>query len=156
MAIRDIVKDGDETLRKISRPVTEFNKRLGKVLDDMCDTMFKANGVGLAAPQIGFLKRFVICEMTDGEVVELINPVVLEKGEETEILQEGCLSVPGKSCYVKRTTHLKLRFQNRDGIVITRSFEGYDARVCCHEMDHLDGILFYDKAVPAPDGEEDN
>lgn len=154
MAIRNIVKDGDQTLRKKCRPVTEFGRKMGKILDDMADTMYRANGVGLAAPQIGFLRRFVICEMSDEEIVEIINPEVLEIGTETEVMQEGCLSVPGKSCYVKRPTMIKLKFQNRDGIEVIRTFEGFDARVCCHEIDHLDGILFYDKAVPAPEGDE--
>jgi len=156
MAIRDIVKDGDETLRKVSRPVTVFDKKLGKILDDMLETMDDANGVGLAAPQIGILRRYVICEMEDGEIVELINPEVLEKGEETAIMQEGCLSVPNKSAYVERPTHLKLKYQNRDGIEITRNFEGFNARVCCHEIDHLDGILYYDKACEAPKDEGNN
>lgn len=154
MAIRNIVKDGDSTLRKKCRPVTEFGRKMGKILDDMVDTMYRANGVGLAAPQIGFLRRFVICEMSDEEIVEIINPEVLEIGTETEILQEGCLSVPGKGCFVERPTMIKLKFQNRDGIEVIRTFEGFDARVCCHELDHLDGVLFYDKAVPAPDGDE--
>ena len=154
MAIRNIVKDGDSTLRKKCRPVTEFGRKMGKILDDMVDTMYRANGVGLAAPQIGFLRRFVICEMSDEEIVEIINPEVLEIGIETEILQEGCLSVPGKSCFVERPTMIKLKFQNRDGIEVIRTFEGFDARVCCHELDHLDGVLFYDKAVPAPEGDE--
>ena len=154
MAIRNIVKDGDSTLRKKCRPITEFGRKMGKILDDMVDTMYRANGVGLAAPQIGFLRRFVICEMSDEEIVEIINPEVLEIGTETEILQEGCLSVPGKSCFVERPTMIKLKFQNRDGIEVIRTFEGFDARVCCHELDHLDGVLFYDKAVPAPEGDE--
>ncbi|NCA67561.1 MAG: peptide deformylase [Clostridia bacterium] len=146
MAIRDIVKDGEEILRKKSRVVTQFDSKLARILDDMFETMKLNRGVGLAAPQIGYMRRFAICEMTDGTKVELINPVVIEsKGE--EILEEGCLSVPDKHCNVIRPNYLMLKYQDRKGKTHERLFEGYDARVCCHEMDHLDGILFYDKEV---------
>lgn len=145
MALRDIVKDGDATLRKTSREVTVFDAKLGRILDDMLETMIHAEGVGLAAPQIGILRRYAVCLMHDQEVVELINPVILEaSGEET--MREGCLSCPNKYLPVKRASDVLIRYQDRTGKVIERRFEGFDARVCQHEMDHLDGVLFYDKA----------
>lgn len=146
MALRDIVKDGDNGLRKTCREVTVFDEKLARVLDDMLETMVHADGVGLAAPQVGILRRFAICQMTSKEIVELINPVVLQASGE-EVMNEGCLSCPNKFLPVKRPTDVLIRYQNRDGQWIERRFEGFDARVCCHEMDHLDGILFYDKAV---------
>lgn len=146
MAKRDIVKDGDPLLRKTSREVTAFDARLGHILDDMVETMVAAEGVGLAAPQIGLLRRFAVCQMTSGEIVELINPKLLE-GDGKALLNEGCLSVPGKYMQVPRFAHIKLAYQNRNGESVEREFFDFDARVCQHEMDHLDGILFYDKAV---------
>ncbi len=154
MAIRDIVKDGEEILRKKARPVTAFDVKLARILDDMYDTMKLNRGVGLAAPQIGFMRRFAICEMTDGSLVELINPEIIESDGE-EIMEEGCLSVPNKHCNVVRPAHLKLKYYDRNGKQTVRVFEGYEARVCCHEMDHLDGVLFYDKAI-IDDGDKES
>jgi len=146
MAKRDIVKDGDPMLRKKSRDVTAFDAKLGRILDDMAETMIAADGVGLAAPQIGLLRRFAVCQMTSGELVELINPVLLE-GDGEALLNEGCLSCPGKYMQVKRYAHIKVAFVDREGNPQEREFFDFDARVCQHEMDHLDGVLFYDKAV---------
>lgn len=146
MAIRDIVKDGEEILRKKARPVTVFDKKLAKILDDMIETMKLYKGAGLAGPQVGFLRRFAVCEMSDGSIVELINPEIIEESGE-EILDEGCLSVPDKWCKVKRPTYLKLKYYNRKGELVEREFNGFDVRVCCHEMDHFDGKLFYDKEI---------
>lgn len=146
MALRDIVKDGDPILRKRCREVVDFDKKLGHILDDMLETMQKAEGVGLAAPQVGFLRRFVICLLSDGELLELVNPVVLEQSGEA-ILHEGCLSCPGKYLEVKRPSYIKLEYYDRHGEKHVRSFNDFNARVCLHEIDHLEGILFYDKAV---------
>ena len=145
MALRDIVKDGDPTLRKPCREQTAFDERLWHILDDMLETMIHAEGVGLAAPQIGILRRYAVCLMTSKEVVELINPVILAaSGEDT--MKEGCLSCPNKYMPVKRATDITLRYQDRHGQWVERRFLDFDARVCQHEMDHLDGVLFYDKA----------
>ncbi len=152
MAIRDVVEDGAEILRKKARAVTAFDDKLGKILDDMVETMGVKEGVGLAAPQIGYLRRFAVFMLEDGEIVELINPVVLEAHGE-EVLEEGCLSVPQRCEKIKRPIYLRVKYQDRHGNELERVFEGYDARVCCHEMDHLDGILYYDKAI-ADDEEE--
>lgn len=145
MALRDIVKDGDATLRKTCREVTAFDEKLGRILDDMLETMLAADGVGLAAPQIGIARRYAVCLMTSKEVVELINPTIIEASGE-DVMKEGCLSCPNKYLPVKRATDVLIRYQNRSGEWIERRFQGFDARVCQHEMDHLDGVLFYDKA----------
>lgn len=146
MAVRDIVEDGADILRKKARPVTAFDEKLGKILDDMIETMGVKSGVGLAAPQVGYLRRFAVFALEEGDIVELINPVILEANG-SDILEEGCLSVPGRHENVDRPTYLKVKYQDRYGNEQERVFEGYDARVCCHEMDHLDGILYYDKAI---------
>lgn len=146
MAIRDIVKDGESILRKKAREVTAFDKKLACILEDMKETMEQNGGVGLAAPQIGFMRRFAICLLEDEKIVEIINPVVLESSGE-EIMEEGCLSVPDKHCNVARPTYVKLQYQDRKGKTKIKEFFDFDARVCSHELDHLDGILFYDRKV---------
>ena len=142
MAIREIVTVGDSCLRKVCRPVTEFNAKLHKVLDDMAETLTHANGAGLAAPQIGLLRR--ICLVLDEETeqyLELINPeIVAMSGEQTGI--EGCLSVPGKYGLVKRPYWAKVRAQDRFGDYFEVEGEEIIARCFCHELDHLDGILY--------------
>lgn len=145
MAKLKILKDGDTALRLKSRPVTDINKRILTLLDDMTETMRHADGVGLAAPQIGVLRRVVVIECEPGNVLELINPVIVEKsGKQHEL--EGCLSVPGRQGYTDRPMHVKVEALNRNGEKITLEGEGLLAKAFCHEIDHLDGILYIDHA----------
>lgn len=145
MAKLKILKDGDTALRLKSRPVTDINKRILTLLDDMTETMRYADGVGLAAPQVGVLRRVVVIECEPGNVLELINPVIVEKsGEQHEL--EGCLSVPGRQGYTDRPMHVKVEALNRSGEKVTLEGEGLLARAFCHEIDHLDGILYIDHA----------
>ncbi len=149
MAIRTIVTDGDEILRKVCRPVVDFDARLRQTLDDMAETMRNAEGVGLAAPQIGILRRFCVIDVGDG-LIELVNPVITEqKGRQEE--QEGCLSFPGVWAVVKRPHWVKVEAFDRNGDPITVTGEGLLARALCHEIDHLDGVVFLDRRVDAPD-----
>ena len=146
MALRNILKQGDETLTKHCRPVTDFNARLHELLDDMAETMLQANGVGLAAPQVGVLRRAVVVLETnvpEGEeyVVELVNPEIIARDGEQES-PEGCLSVPGSFGMVKRPMHVKVRAQDRNGEFFEVEGEGLTARAFCHECDHLDGHMF--------------
>ena len=144
MAKRNIVKIGDDILRKICRTQLTFDEKLHQTLDDMAETMYEAEGVGLAAPQVGILRRYCIVDVGDG-LVELINPVIIEvNGEQTD--NEGCLSVPGRYESVTRPLKVTVRAQNRYGENITVTGEGLKARAFCHEIDHLDGKLFIDKA----------
>ncbi len=145
MAIRNIVKYGDPVLRKTSRTVLNFDDRLAQMLDDMAETMYKAEGVGLAAPQVGILRRFCVIDIGDG-LIELVNPVIVEKsGVQNE--SEGCLSVPGNYKITCRPMNVTVRAQNRKGETIIVKGEGLKARALCHEIDHLDGVLFLDRAV---------
>ena len=146
MATLNIVKDGEERLRKICRPVTEITPRIKRLLDDMKTTLHKANGVGLAAPQVGVLRRIAIVEVEEGELIELINPeIISSEGEQEEI--EGCLSVPGRWGITHRPMKVKVRATDRNGDTFEVEGEGLLARALCHEIDHLDGVIFYDKAV---------
>ncbi|MBE6797667.1 MAG: peptide deformylase [Ruminococcaceae bacterium] len=145
MAIRNILKYGDETLRKVSRSVLKFDERLAQTLDDMRDTMYAADGCGLAAPQIGVLRRYCIVDVGDG-LIELVNPVIIEKsGVQNE--DEGCLSIPGNYKTTVRPMRVTVRAQDRFGNTFTVSGEGLKARAFCHEIDHLDGVLFIDRAI---------
>ena len=145
MAILNIVKEGDETLRKTCRPVAEITPRILQLLDDMLDTLHEANGVGLAAPQVGVLRRIALVEVEEGEVYELINPEIIEReGQQNEL--EGCLSVPEQWGITDRPMRVTVRATNRKGEIYTVSGEGLKARAFCHEIDHLDGVVYMDRA----------
>lgn len=143
MALRNIVKKGDECLNKKCREVTDFNGRLHKLLDDMRDTLIESNGVGLAAPQVGVLRRVVLVMDTnnDDEIIELINPEIIEFDGEQEG-PEGCLSVPGVWGIVKRPYWVKVKAQDRNGEWFEVEGDGLTGRCFCHEIDHLSGVLF--------------
>ncbi len=153
MAIRIIRKDSDPVLRKVAKPVDQFDDKLAILVDDMVDTMYDADGVGLAAPQIGILKRVAVIDVYDDTGVKiLINPEIVERvGEQCEI--EGCLSLPGVSGRVKRPAWVKVNYQDLRGNA--QVIEGVDllARALCHEIDHLNGILFTDTAELVEDEE---
>lgn len=145
MAILNIVKEGDPTLRKVCRPVTEITPRIIQLLDDMQETLIDSNGAGLAAPQVGILRRIAVVDMEDG-IVELINPeIIATEGEQEEL--EGCLSVPDVWGITHRPAKVTVRAMNRNGEIFTVTGEDLDARCFCHEIDHLDGHLFTDKAI---------
>ena len=153
MATLKILTD-EALLRRTSRPVDKINQRILTLLDDMVETMRKANGVGLAAPQVGVLRRVVVIEVEEGNVLELINPEIISR-DGTQTGPEGCLSVPGKQGIVERPEHVVLRALDRDGNLCEYEGEGLMARAMCHETDHLDGILYTDKAEQMLDEEED-
>ena len=140
MGLRKILTDKDPALHKVCRPVEKFDGRLHKLLDDMAETLEQANGVGLAAPQIGILRRVVLVD-TGEKVLELINPTLLETSGE-QVGAEGCLSVPGKYGLVKRPNYAKVRAQDRYGNWYEAEGEELIARCFCHELDHLDGIVY--------------
>ncbi len=153
MARRFIVKEPDPVLHKKCKPVEKFDDKLGELLDDMRETMLYADGVGLAAPQVGILRRLAVVEVDDF-YVELINPIITKaKGE--QVGPEGCLSVENYHCRVKRPYEITVEYQDRYGKRQKLKTEGFVARACCHEIDHLDGILFvdrfYDDKVDAED-----
>ena len=146
MAIRNIRVDADPILRKKSREVTEFNDRLFELLDDMKDTLYKSGGVGLAAPQVGVLRRVVVMDVSEdrSDYIELINPEIYEEdGSQTG--NEGCLSLPGLCGVVTRPMVVKVKAQNRDGKWCLYKGEGLKARCFCHEIDHLEGVLYKDR-----------
>ncbi len=146
MAYLNILKEGDPTLRKVSRPVTEITPRIHRLLDDMTDTMRRANGCGLAAVQVGVLRRVVVIEVEEGNVLELINPrIVAYSGEQQEA--EGCLSLPGKWATTKRPASVIVRALNRHGEEVEYRGTELLARAFCHELDHLDGKLFVDEGT---------
>ena len=144
MAIRNIVTKEDEILRKKCRPVEKFDEKLWELLDDMAETMYQNDGVGLAAPQVGILRRVVVIDAGDG-LLELINPVITaSSGKQEEY--EGCLSCPGEYGIVKRPKKVTVKAQNRNGEYFIKDGEELLARAICHELDHLEGILFLDLA----------
>jgi len=143
MAIRNIRVDGDDILRKVCKPVKEMTPRTMTLIEDMFDTMYEANGVGLAAPQVGILKRLVVIDVMDDNPLVLINPEILEQdGEQTG--DEGCLSVPGLVGEVTRPMHVVCKALNENMEEVTIDAEGLLARCICHELEHLDGILYKD------------
>ncbi len=146
MAKLRIVKFGDETLRKVCRPVDEITPRICTLLDDMIETMRDAGGCGLAAPQVGVLRRVAVIEIEDGQVYELINPKIIAfSGEQRE--EEGCLSNPGAYGTTKRPKHVTVRATDRHGNVYDLEGEDLLARAICHECDHLDGKLYTDVQI---------
>ena len=146
MAKLQIRKIGDDVLRKVCRPVDEITPRILTLLDDMVETMRAADGCGLAAPQVGVLRRVVVIETEPGEVYELINPKIIATAGEQEAV-EGCLSVPGRSGITRRPKYVTVRALNRKGETVEISGSDLLARAICHELDHLDGKLYVDCAV---------
>ncbi len=146
MAIRNIVKLGDPILSKKSRPVEKFDDRLATILDDMKDTLYKAQGAGLAAVQVGILRRIVVMDCGDG-YLELINPEITERSEELQYEVEGCLSLPGKYGTTERPKTVIVKAQNREGKWCIYKGSDLKARCFCHEIDHLDGILYTSHVV---------
>ncbi len=145
MAKLKIVKVGDDVLRKKCRPVEEITPKIIRLLDDMAETMRDAQGVGLAAPQVGILRRIVVIEVEEGSLIELINPKIMAYAGEQDGT-EGCLSVPGKWGMVKRPMHVTVRATNRFGEEFELTGSELLARAICHELDHLDGRLYIDIA----------
>ena len=162
MAIRNVRKLGDETLETVCRPVKKMTDHLGELIDDMLDTMYEANGVGLAAPQVGVLRRIVVIDVTGEDPHVLINPEIIEtEGEQRSY--EGCLSVPGKMGIVTRPARVKVKALDKDMNEYVLEGEELLARAICHEVDHLDGIMYTTKVEgdledvtpPSDDEEED-
>ena len=152
MAIREIRKYDDPALYKICRPVEKFDDRLAELLDDMAETMYQANGVGLAAPQVGILRRVVVIDVGEG-IIELVNPRILRtSGSETT--SEGCLSFPGEYGLVERPTEVEIEAQDRHGVTFRMTGHDLLARAFCHETDHLDGKVFKSIATRMLDEEE--
>ena len=146
MALRNIVEIGDPVLNKKCRKIEKFDDKLSTLIDDMFETMYDANGVGLAAPQVGMLKRVVVIDCGDGPI-ELVNPeITMSEGEQME--SEGCLSVPGKYGVCKRPAKVQVKAQDRTGY----TGEELKARCFCHELDHLEGILFVSKVIGKLEG----
>ncbi len=146
MAKLKILKVGDPALRKVCRPVDTITPRVLTLLDDMIDTMRAANGVGLAAPQVGVLRRIVVIETDEDGLIELINPKIIAYSGEQES-EEGCLSVPGRWGITRRPMHVTVRAMNRKGEVVDITGSGLLAKAFCHELDHLDGKLYIDCAL---------
>ena len=153
MALRKIVLQGDECLTKVCRPVTEFNQRLHTLIDDMKETLLDSGGVGLAAPQVGVLRRVCVVLDEEDQLIELVNPEIIRtEGEQTGL--EGCLSVPGKYGEVTRPEIVRVRAQDRNGDWFEVEDQGLTARCFCHEIEHLDGHLFVEHTDRLLEGEE--
>lgn len=159
MALRTIVQDGDPILKKVCRPVTKFDGRLATLLDDMQDTLLDANGLGLAGPQVGMMRRLFIClderdlpedgeppEGYEPKFIEFINPEIVWRSEEEVMLYEGCLSFPGHNGAISRPQKVRARAQDRHGAWFEIEAEGMLARCICHENDHLDGVTIMERA----------
>ena len=153
MALRNIRLEGDAILRKKAKPVKEITKSVRILLDDMAETMEAASGVGLAAPQVGILKRIVVIDVGEG-LHELINPEIVETTGGC-IRREACLSLPGKDARVERPEYVKVTAKNRNFEDITVEGEGLMAVALCHEIDHLDGVLYIDRALPDDEDDEE-
>ncbi len=154
MALRNIVKIGDPVLNKKSRPVEKFDEKLSVLIDDMLETMYNANGVGLAAVQVGVLRRVVVIDIGEGPM-ELVNPVItLSEGEQRE--QEGCLSLPGRYEVTVRPMKVQVKAQDRNGKWQVFTGEDLKARAFCHELDHLDGVLFTSHIAPESNKDTEN
>ena len=154
MALRNVVTEGDEILRKHCREVMEVNDRIKTTMEDMVETMRSHYGVGIAGPQVGVLRRMFVAEPEPGRLYYMINPVILEQSG-SQLDDEGCLSVPGLIGTVDRPDYIKIEALDLDGKKQIYEFEGFDARVMCHEYDHLDGILYTDKATNIRDAADD-
>lgn len=152
MAIRNIVKEGDDVLAKKARPVTQFNERLHTLLDDMADTMYESGGVGLAGNQVGTLRRVVVIDIGEG-LIELVNPEIIEADGEQESV-EGCLSCPGEYGITRRPKHVVVKAQDRFGEEFTIEGEDLLAKAFCHEIDHLEGIIYKQKVIRMLDPSE--
>ena len=143
----NIIKEGDPILRKISKPVKEITPRILRLLDDMKETLIAAEGAGLAAVQVGVLRRIVLVEHEKAGLLELINPEIIKSSDARQQELEGCLSIPGKWGITDRPESVTIRAMDRNGKYFTMSGDGLSARAFCHELDHLDGILYTDRAV---------
>ena len=152
MAIREIRKYDDPALYKVCRPVEKFDERLGELLDDMAETMYQANGVGLAAPQVGILRRVFVIDVGDG-IIELVNPRILRTAG-SETTSEGCLSFPGEYGLVERPTEVEIEAEDRHGKTFRMTGHDLLARAFCHETDHLDGKVFKTIAIEMLDEED--
>lgn len=152
MALREIRLDGDPLLRKKSKEITEINDRIRVLLDDMVETMREANGIGLAAPQVGILRRAIVIDVGES-VLKIINPEIVESSGSI-VDFEGCLSIPNLSGKVERPEKVKVKFLNENGETKVVEATGYLARAFCHEIDHLEGILYTDKAIETYSGED--
>ncbi len=155
MAIRNILNKRDETLHKVCKPVEKFDERLITLLDDMAQTLEKAEGVGLAAPQVGILRRLVVINAGEG-LYELINPEIVEVSSETHKVLEGCLSCPGEWGYTIRPMTVKFRAQDRSGEWYEKEVSELFAQAVCHELEHLDGHLFLEKVIEFVDVDQEN
>lgn len=153
MAIRNIIIEGDPMLRKKSKPVREVNDHIREIMNDMVETMREHNGVGLAAPQVGIMRRMFVAEPVPDEVYYMINPEMTEQ-DGTQSGEEGCLSIPDLEGIVERPQHIKIKALDMDGTEQEYDFEDFHARVMCHEYDHLEGILYTDKADEVYDPQE--
>lgn len=153
MALRTIFKEGDDVLSKKSKEVEIFDQKLWNILEDMAQTMYDSNGVGLAAPQIGLLKRIALVDIGD-HLFELINPKITCSSQELESDMEGCLSCPGEYGYLDRPISVTVSYFDRNGAIQFIVADGFLARALCHELDHLDGILFKSKVTRMADPDE--
>lgn len=146
MGLRNIREMGDPLLRKVSRPVKEVNGRIRSIMDDMAETMYASDGIGLAAPQVGILRRMIVVDVGDGRLFKMVNPEIIKQSEDDQTLSiEGCLSIPDYNGTVYRPRYVTVRYQDESGEEQILEAEDLLARCLCHEIDHLDGILFADK-----------